>query len=373
MKADLYQRIEKPTLLVDESKACANIRKMVAKAAAQKIRFRPHFKTHQSARIGEWFRAEGVTAITVSSLSMADYFAKHGWGDILVAFPVNLREMDTIRRLSEKIRLGLLVEALHSVRALAEALESQVDIWVKIDTGLHRTGLDAAQPRAVAELIAEIQQHPKFRLRGLLTHAGQTYHAGSVQEIRDLYTRSWQALAGLREALHPYGIGEMQLSIGDTPGCWLREELGQVDEIRPGNFVFFDSMMVDLGVCSVDEVAVAMACPVVALHPERNEAVIYGGAVHLSKDALQNDGRNFYGYAVLLTEQGWQFAGHENRVIGLSQEHGVLRLETDVFSRLKVGDLIGVLPAHSCLAVDAQGKYLSLEGEEIFTYLSSGA
>ena len=27
-----------------------------------------------------------------------------------------------------------------------------------------------------------------------------------------------------------------------------------------------------------------IACPVVALHPERKEVIIYGGAVHLSKD-----------------------------------------------------------------------------------------
>ncbi|HEX9018654.1 MAG TPA: hypothetical protein VF806_05685, partial [Anaerolineaceae bacterium] len=71
----LFDRIDKPTLLLDESTARHNIHHIAAKIQAAGIRFRPHFKTHQSAAIGEWFRGEGVTAITTSSLDMAQYFA----------------------------------------------------------------------------------------------------------------------------------------------------------------------------------------------------------------------------------------------------------------------------------------------------------
>ena len=119
MTANFLDQIKAPTLLLDKNRAQANLRRMAAKAAAQKVRFRPHFKTHQSAEIGEWFRAEGVTAITVSSMRMAAYFAAHGWEDILVAFPVNLREIEEIRTLSEQVHLGLLVESPESVERLA--------------------------------------------------------------------------------------------------------------------------------------------------------------------------------------------------------------------------------------------------------------
>jgi len=33
-----------------------------------------------------------------------------------------------------------------------------------------------------------------------------------------------------------------------------------VDEIRPGNFVFYDLMQYRIGSCSVGQIAVAMAC-----------------------------------------------------------------------------------------------------------------
>jgi D-serine deaminase-like pyridoxal phosphate-dependent protein len=56
---DPFADIVKPTLVLDEAAAMLNIHRMAGKARQQKIRFRPHFKTHQSAEIGEWFRQVG--------------------------------------------------------------------------------------------------------------------------------------------------------------------------------------------------------------------------------------------------------------------------------------------------------------------------
>ena len=75
-------------------------------------------------------------------------------------------------------------------------------------------------------------------------------------------------------------------SYGDTPSCSLADNFEGFDEIRPGNFVYYDVMQYHIGSCSLDEIAVAVACPVVAIHPERNEVVIYGGAVHFSKEFI---------------------------------------------------------------------------------------
>ena len=63
--------LKEPTLLVDRQKCIANIKAMKAKADMAEIMFRPHFKTHQSKAVGEWFREQGVDKITVSSVRMA--------------------------------------------------------------------------------------------------------------------------------------------------------------------------------------------------------------------------------------------------------------------------------------------------------------
>ncbi len=367
MTANFLDQIATPTLVLDKKLAQANLRRMAAKAAAQQVRFRPHFKTHLSAEIGEWFRAEGVTAITVSSIRMAAYFAAHGWEDILVAFPANLREMEAIRALAGKVRLGLLVESVERVERLAVELTAPVDIWIKIDSGMHRAGLGVRDTQSVLSLAKAVQRHTHLRLRGLLTHAGQTYHAHSPQEIREMYTASVQAMNDLRFNIAEKLEIELEVSVGDTPGCTLNDDHGMVDEIRPGNFIFYDAMMHDLGVCAWEDVAVAVACPVVALHPARSEAVIYGGSIHLSKELIEADGQVFYGYAAFPAEHGWTLGDAHSRVISLSQEHGVVQLAPQDFQRLHVGDLLYILPVHSCLVVEALKSYRCLDGTQIKT------
>ena len=69
-------QVTEPTMVLNEEVCKSNIARMAAKAKAANVVFRPHFKTHQSREIGEWFRASGVDKITVSSLNMAMKFAE---------------------------------------------------------------------------------------------------------------------------------------------------------------------------------------------------------------------------------------------------------------------------------------------------------
>ena len=102
--------ITKPTLILDKERCLSNIKRMQKKAKASKVLFRPHFKTHQSAYIGNWFRKLGVHAITVSSISMAKYFNAYGWKDITIAFPVNVHEINDFSELSSELVLNLTLD-----------------------------------------------------------------------------------------------------------------------------------------------------------------------------------------------------------------------------------------------------------------------
>jgi D-serine deaminase-like pyridoxal phosphate-dependent protein len=136
-RPDMITDIRIPTLLLDETICRRNIASMTAQA--QHTLLRPHFKTHQSRLVGRWFRESGIDAITVSSVTMARYFANDGWTDITIAFPVNLRELDDIVALASRVKLGLLVESPRVIGPLQAHLP-EVDIWLKIDTGYGRTG-----------------------------------------------------------------------------------------------------------------------------------------------------------------------------------------------------------------------------------------
>lgn len=365
-----FNQITKPTLLLNETIARQNIRHMTEKAKSQNIVLRPHFKTHQSAEIGEWFREEGISTITVSSVQMAKYFARHGWQDITLAFPVNWREIEEIKLLAQSIDLGLLVESVESVNFLKEHLTRPVKAWIKIDTGYHRTGLIWNEISPIQNLANTIQNSRNLKLAGILTHAGNTYHPNSPEDIPTLYEESVERMNSVRENLYTGG-SPLLVSVGDTPGCSKSKDLGEVDEIRPGNFIFFDSQQLHIGSCNAQEIAVTLACPVVARHPERQEIVIYGGAVHLSKDLVEEKDYSSYGYVALPNDLGWGSPLKGAYVRRLSQEHGVVYLEKDDFEKTAVGDLVCILPAHSCLTVQAMQEYLTLENRKIHTLLSS--
>jgi D-serine deaminase-like pyridoxal phosphate-dependent protein len=363
----IFPSIKKPTLLLDEQKTRANIRHISQKADAQGVRFRPHFKTHQSAVIGEWFREEGVSCITVSSVDMAQYFARHGWQDITIAFPVNLRQIDEIRQLASKIKLGLLVESSETIQFLAENLSGlTVDAWIKIDTGAHRTGLPWDQAEPVVQLAGQILAAPALHLCGLLTHAGNTYRSASPAEVCRFYNESVEHMLSLRQVFATSGLPAMQISVGDTPGSSLCD-FGPVDEVRPGNFVFYDAKQLQIGSCRWSDISVAAACPVVAKHADRQQIVIYGGAIHLSLDSLMMDNRPIYGLVALPAGESWSEPLQGAAVVSLSQEHGLVKLAEADFNRIRIGDLVCILPAHSCLTVQAMKEYLTLDGQLIGT------
>lgn len=363
---DLFSSIKRPTLLLDELTARQNIDNMAARALESGSVFRPHFKTHQSAVVGEWFREAGMSSITVSSVEMAKYFAAYGWDDILIAFPVNWREIDEINHLASQINLSLLLESRETLRYLDKHLNQTCNAWIKIDVGNLRTGLAWDDSDLVLALAKDIQRSRFLRLRGLLTHAGHTYRASGSQEVCAIHQQSMQRLAWLQDQLAQAGLDRLEISVGDTPSCSLCSQTG-ANEIRPGNFVFYDAQQLNIGACQPEQIAVAVACPVVATHPERGEAVIFGGAVHLSKDLFPFDGKSAYGLVCLPEDGRWGLPLRGAFVRGLSQEHGVLKIPEEHFDRVRVGELVCIIPAHSCLAVTLMRDFLTLDGRVIPT------
>ncbi len=357
--------IQRPTLVLDRARAVRNIERMATRAVSAGVALRPHFKTHQSLGVGRWFRDVGVSAITVSSVVMARYFAEDGWADITVALPVNLRELDDIAALAERVRLGVLVDSRDAVRAVARRMGVPLRVWLKIDTGYGRAGVawdDAAHITAVA---GDILGAASLEFAGILSCNGPTYRERTPEGVRRVHDDALKKLRSVRELLVSHGAVTCAVSIGDTPGASLGEDFAGVDELRPGNFVFYDLTQVGTGSCELDDIAVAVACPVVGIYPERGRVLLYGGAVHLSAESMQGgDGRVVFGQASRVWPGG---AVPFAPVASVSQEHGVLEADARWAAGLRLGDLVCILPVHSCITCNLYTEYVTLDGERLGT------
>jgi len=361
----MHMNIKKPTLILDKDKCLRNIAFLAEKAKKHHLIFRPHFKTHHSAIIGEWFRNYGVDKITVSSVSMAHYFADNGWTDITIAFPVNILEVNEINLLANKIKLNLIADNISSVKALHKKLTAVAGIFIKIDTGYHRTGIEWNDYNNIKEILKFISTAPRLQLKGFLTHSGHSYFAKSSNEIKTIHADTIKKMNSLKEKFSTNFPG-LKISIGDTPSCSICDDFRGVDEIRPGNFVFYDVMQYFLGSCTSNQIAVSVACPVVSVSVNRKEFVIYGGAIHLSKESI-SDKKNskLYGLIVEYNENGWSEPVSQTYVSAISQEHGIIKTSAEFIKLIKPGSIVGVLPVHSCLTAQQLKSYHTLNGSEI--------
>ena len=355
-------QIASPTLLIDEKITRVNLEKMALKAQQGGKKLVPHWKTAQSRTVGDWAKDYGIREVTASSISLAEYLCGQGWDSIHIAFPFNIREISRLNRLAAKQNISVQVVNAATAKALADALTEEVSFFVELDAGYGRTGIQASQEAELEEILTHASRSKHLKFKGFYIHPGHTYYGKDTQKIHE---ESQDALARMKaKYLNRYPT--LVTRLGDTPGCAVMEDFGTVDELGPGNFVFFDLMQVQLGSCSKEDIAVCLAVPVVDIRKDRKEILIHGGGVHLAKDVLiQPDGTKNFGEVVLLTEKEWSIPSHYSFVKSISQEHGIIQASEELLHSVKVGDLLGILPVHSCMTADAMGSYLSLNGQKI--------
>lgn len=335
--------------------------KMARKAAGQNLTLRPHCKTHQSAEIASWLRDFGVNSITVSSFQMARYFARAGWEDILVAFPFQPGETENLRSLSEQCNLSVLVDTPASL-PFFHHIPSQVGLYIDIDTGYGRTGIKTENPDLIEQIILKAGENPNLEFRGFYCHAGHSYKAGNREGLNSIHQKALSDLNHLKSQFHDHGP---RLLLGDTPNCSIQQEFSGMDEITPGNFIFYDLIQCALGACNMEEIAVAMKCPVAGRYPSDERIVVHGGAVHFSKESMNLEGAAIFGKLVQQVEGGWTKHADNRYLTSISQEHGVLEHCGELVREVNIGDLLLFLPVHSCLTANLAKEYVSTTGKRI--------
>jgi len=349
-----------PAFLVDRAVVARNCERMRQKATASSVAFRPHVKTHKTAEIGRIQHGGALGPITVSTLAEGECFADAGFRDITYAVPIGPWKLARAAALAARIdRFNVLIDNERALRALEEfhRAESVVfDLFLKIDCGYHRAGVDPDDPGSV-RLAMAIARSAAVRFHGLLTHAGHSYHAHHVDQIRRLAAEESDALTRFRARLGADGK-KLVRSVGSTPTASVVERFENCDEVRPGNYVFYDAFQATIGSCELADCAMSVLGTVIGCYPDRNSLLLDAGALALSKDPGPDHIDPSFGYGIVCDDA---LRPIPLKLTTLSQEHGKVEGDAAVIGRYPIGSRLRVIPNHSCLTAAMYDVYHVIE------------
>ncbi len=365
MKLD---QLPSPCAVVDLEVFERNAARMAEKAHRLGVRLRPHVKTHKCVEAARLQVAGHFGGITVSTLAEARFFADAGFSDIIYAVPVAPSKLDDVIELAERIdRLAILVDdasVVGPVEEAAKTLDRPIEVFLKVDVGGGRAGVDPGGE--TGEALAEaFNRSPDIAFRGILTHAGQSYDCTDVEAVAGVAAIERDIMVAFADRLRRAGIEVPEISIGSTPTAHAFEDLTGIDEIRPGNYAFHDAFQTAIGSCRLEDVSFFVMASVVGVYPNKARAVIDAGALAFSKDRGPIHVRPDCGFGLILDNE-FERSRRGLRLSSLSQEHGVISgTKPDTIGQLSVGDRLRIVPNHSCLAAACFDRYHVVKGEDV--------
>lgn len=333
------EQLETPAALVDLDILAQNIDRMAEYSALHGLSLRPHVKTHKSPRIAaEQLRlgAVGLTCATPRELEVMSDVTR----DLLLNYPLlGATKLARVLSLPSNVQLTVAVDSMIAVDALAATsriLDRPVQVYVELDLGMHRVGVQRVDD-AIA-LALRVKEQPPLVFAGITFYPGHIREPVGEQDAKLAKLRDDLALA--LDRMEGAGVRPRVVSGGSTPAAWRMHEVPGVTEVRPGTYVYNDRTTAEIGACAWEDCALTVLATVVSTAVD-GQAVIDAGCKALGREPVRGAPRE--GFAALLDRP-------EVTVERMSEEHGILDLTRTTW-RPRVGDVVRLVPNHVCIVV----------------------
>ena len=295
--------------------------------------------------------------ITVSTLAEAEYFADHGFRDVLVAAAQPPQKLDRAGALIDRgVKVTLVTDDVAAARAIADHRGS-FRVLIELDSGDRRAGISADD-----DALLEIARVLEGKFAGVMTHAGHSYECRDVACIKDVAEHERATVVRAASRLREAGIECEVVSVGSTPTMTHAENLDGVTEGRPGVYMFQDLFQAEIKSCSIEDIALTVLTSVIGLKKSGNQLLVDSGALALSKDRSTAATTHDSGYGAVWDLDGEPAFG-SSIVQRVYQEHGVVGSDSALpYERLQVGAKVRVAPNHSCITAAAHDRYYVVDG-----------
>jgi len=337
-----------------------------------KARMRPMTKTHKiiEAAVLQLFPPEKLatlsaaefletSAITVSTIGEAKFYADMDFADILYPYPPTVDKLRLIRDCLlnastnhphlKRVCLSIdNAEVLGGVIEFAKQNNLHFDVYLDIDPTEYRTGLDPNDATSV-EVARRIVDSGVLRLIGLYVHGGHSYVAGGSAQVEAVAVQEIETIVKFKAKLASLGIEAPVLAVGSTPTAvkYDRINMTEITELHPGNYTLYDAHQCAIGSCLPHQIASTILARVMSKYSfPHNRLLLDAGAFALSKDRGATHLGDELSFGTIV--------GHpELRISEVSQEVSVVEARKGHvldLSKFAVGSLLQIVPNHSCLS-----------------------
>ena len=328
------QALDTPALVIDLDVVEDNVRRIQRLTEDAGLQMRPHIKSHKTPELAQMQIRAGAVGVTCAKIGEAEVMASAGIEDIFIANcligETKLRRLVALARRTPRLSISL--ESMACAGAASEAFDAAgmtLPVMIEVDLGAGRTGVAPGRALEFADEVAEL---PALQIEGLMAYGSHfAYPKRGEEQLAEGAAEEGRLAAEVAAELAAAGHNMVRISGGSTPTAGRYQRGCGLTEIRSGTYIFNDMNQVDIGSCTVDQVALSVLATVVA-HPVRERAIIDAG----TKGLDQQVGQTSKGY-------GWLRDVPGAVVYKINDEHGFVDV-SEAERDLRIGEKVRVIP-----------------------------
>jgi D-serine deaminase-like pyridoxal phosphate-dependent protein len=346
--------LDTPALLIDLDIMERNLGRMADYVRTHGLRLRPHTKTHKIPALARQQMALGAAGLTVAKVSEAEVMLGSEPGDLLVAYPViGKQKLERLMRVARQTQVTVSLDSLYAARELSAAAAASgrtIGVLAELDVGLGRVGVQPGEE--LLALVRCIDSLPGLKFEGVAFYPGHIKMMDAeadaalskVSELLDVVVRDLTAA----------GFPPTIVSGGSTPTLFHSHKVRNLNEIRPGTYIFNDRNTVLCGATTYEDCAATVMVTVVS-KAVKGQMIIDGGSKTFSSDRQMTGSEVSFGRLVDAPEA----------VFGkMNEEHGFVDL-SKVSRGFELGERVRVMPNHVCVAMNLHEQVYGIRGENV--------
>ena len=333
-----------PALVLDIDAAQRNIDQMASELRRMgSTTIRPHYKTHKSPDLARRQVLAGAGGLSMATVWEAAVLAAADLDDLFVVNTVS--HPDKIRLLAELARDRRILVAVdeepnadaHSAAAVRAG--STLGIFVEVDTGMNRCGVDTAEEAlAVARHVTTL---PGLRFEGITGYEGHCTLTPEADLRHERQQEAMKLFIGVADQLEANGIPCPIRSAGGIATWQWTAAYPGISEIQAGSYVVMDNFHGRM--VSGFEHSLTIQASVIS---RRSNQVIVD-----------------VGNKSVADPSNVTMVGHDHEVFRFDEEHGIFSAPDG--SSLKVGDSVALVPGYSPSTVNCYDAFHVIQDDVV--------